>query len=261
MVRREVEAGWILMTQHDHARLAGEIIRHWGNDRFASPDPYNEVVFAVEEHDCGWITWDSRPKLNPATGYPADFMEMDVEDQQEIWSRCCRMHAAKHPYASLLTALHFATLNRMNLSQAPGNSTVARLQQELEGFSAHQLSLSRFQWNHIPPKARVNLRFMQIGDVISLMLCHGWKSRRIADAPVNYSNSHTTLSVESQDGFNYILDPYPFRANPLDLRIQGIRLERKTFRSTADYRAALKKATYENLGFTLSSAGISHPNR
>src|SRR5262245_14152569 len=79
MIRREVKlsgdtALWLLISQVDHARVSGELVRNWKEE--FSP----EVVEAIAHHDDGWATWESVPKLNPAIGAPYSFLEMPVAE-------------------------------------------------------------------------------------------------------------------------------------------------------------------------------------
>ncbi len=253
MIRREEKEGWILITQHDHAQLAWEVMRFWGNDRFVLPDPYDEVLFAIKEHDCGWIDWDSCPKLNPNTSYPVSFMEMSAEDQYEIWSRCYRSHADEHPYASSLIALHFARFNRKVLSKNPVNGLAKSLQQGMDKFISNNLNIS-YANSHlatIPKRVGINLRFLQIGDVLSLMLCRGLKSAEITGVPIDYTGSEVSIRIESEDGFDYTLSPYPFRQNLIELKIQAKRVDSGKFKSEGQYREVLNNSESKTLDFTI----------
>src|SRR3954471_14996863 len=69
MIRRHVGEEFFLIAQDDHAKLAGELARHFGNDRFARPEPQNEVIAGVSLHDAGWPLHDDEPTLN-AGGLP-----------------------------------------------------------------------------------------------------------------------------------------------------------------------------------------------
>ena len=45
----------IIYPQHEHARLAGIIAHHWGNEQFNRPDlPFNEFCTGVALHDFGY---------------------------------------------------------------------------------------------------------------------------------------------------------------------------------------------------------------
>ena len=244
--------GWILITQHDHAELSGQIMTHWGNEVFVRPHPYDEVLFAVREHDSGWKEWDSLPKINPETGYPANFTEMSFEDQGDIWRRCYKPYSQDHTYASILVALHFSKFNRNNLRKDPGNKIAESLHKELKHFVAEKLNLevSNDIIKEIPSEIIKNLKLLQIGDIISLALCHGWRSVEITEVPYDYSGSEATIHIESEDGFNYTVAPYPFDESTLKFSIQGRSLDNKTFSDDEELREKLNTSKYENLDFT-----------
>lgn len=252
MIRRELNEGWILITQYDHSVLAGEVMRHWGNGQFSRPEPFNEVLFAVTEHDCGWAGWDSRPKVNPEHGYPANFMEMEPGDQTGIWRKCFESHSAEHPYASSLIALHFAKFNRSLLSRDPSLPSATALQKEIENFLEAGLGAGAAPGlSAVSEDVSINLRLLQAGDIISLALCHGWESRVITGAPVDYKGTGVDLRIESGDGFSYTVSPYPFSEPLIECPIRGRRLPRKSFSSDEDLRRCLSGSKTEILDFKI----------
>ncbi len=254
MIRREDKEGWVLIAQDDHSRLAGEIMEYWGNERFSGPEPREEVLFAVREHDSGWKGWDAFPKIDHESGYPANFAEMDTRDQSEIWERCFRVNADDHPYASSLTALHFARFNQLTLDKDPEDVSARRLKIELEQFIADKLGieLNGFSLDEMPRDIKVNLKLLQIGDIVSLTLCHGWRSVEIADAPLDYAGNNITLKMESPDGLNYTVTPYPFSEPQLNFSIACRRLVSTSFADDTEYRDALEDAQQERLYFKVS---------
>jgi hypothetical protein len=253
MIRRDKNGGWILIKQNDHALLSGQVMTHWGNTSFARPDPYEEVLFAIKQHDSGWKYWDSEPKMNPENGYPANFTEMSPYDQSVIWSKCYRSHSAEHSYASALIALHFSKFNRSNLKKDPDNLQLKLLQFDMKDFISKELNfyISDAGSGEIPEQIRVNLKLLQIGDIISLTLCHGWRSIEITQAPVDYNGSETTLKMESDDGLNYIISPYPFNRELLEFHIVCRGLDKKTFPNDRDLRESIEHSQSLTLDFTL----------
>ncbi|MCK5710746.1 MAG: DUF3891 family protein [Deltaproteobacteria bacterium] len=253
MIRREKNNGWILITQYDHAGLAGQVMTHWGNGEFAKPAPYDEVLFALREHDSGWKEWDSMPKINPETGYPANFTEMSPHEQYEIWSRCYKLYAATHLYASCLIALHFSKFNQSNIRKNPDLELPKSLQNDMMRFVAEKLDIdvSNVSLEKIPDEVRTNLKLLQIGDIISLTLCHGWRSIEITEAPFDYNGSETTMRMESHDGFNYQITPYPFCDLSLKFSIKGKKLDTRTFSDDEELRERLNNSSYETLDFTI----------
>src|SRR3546814_5390717 len=76
----------IAITQPSHAWLSGQIVRAWGNDVFAKPEPFEEVCLGAEQHDIGWLDWEAAPTLNAETGLPHTFHELGAEDHTRLWT-------------------------------------------------------------------------------------------------------------------------------------------------------------------------------
>jgi hypothetical protein len=253
MIRRDYTRGWILITQYDHAVFAGSIMEHWGNELFSRPRPEEEVIFAVREHDFGWIKWDSSPKINPENGFPANFMEMESSDQTGIWSRSLESHSREHPYASALIALHFARFNNKLIGRDPSDENARRLEGEIGRFVSEKLGNDNTEsgTGQLPEDIMINLRFVQVGDIISLALCHGWTSMELTDVPIDYEGASETLALKSEDGYNYRITPFPFSEDVLTLRISGRKLGRKTFSDDNNLRKEIGDAPYITLDFTI----------
>ncbi len=251
MIRRDEKDGWILISQHDHAELSGDIMKYWGNKEFARLD--SEVLFAIGEHDNGWKEWDSSPKVNSVSGYPMNFLEMSSSDQSEIWRRCFRRYEADHPYASALIALHFGKLNEKSLNKNSNNGTARALQNEIADFVSGMLKINipDLDLNSLPKDVQANLRLVQVADIISLTLCHGWLSIGIDDVPIGYNGSTTALNLKSNDGGHYIITPYPFSQPLINLQVEGRRLGRKKFSGDAELREMLAGSQREILHFSI----------
>ena len=233
--------------------LAGEIIALWGNDAFTRPRPFEEVVLAVAEHDSGWKEWDSLPKINPENGYPANFMEMESADQYNIWKGSYLGHAAVHPYASSLIALHFDRFNEKSLSKNPENGKAKLLEREIREFVSANVGveITPDDLSALPPDVKINLRFVQVGDIISLTLCHGWEEMEIKDVPVDYDGNTALVKITSSDGFNFTMEPHPFAASVIKCSVPAVRLARRSFASDDDLRRALRDAEPTALDFTI----------
>jgi hypothetical protein len=255
MIRREEKEGWFLINQHDHAALSRQIMNYWGNEAFEPPDPQDEVLFAIIEHDNGWKEWDTSPKVNTQTGYPMNFMEMDFPDQKTIWTSSFRRFSEDHPYASALIALHFRVFNEKIIDKNEGNSEAKRLNFEMNKFIAASLNLkfSNSGLLPLPKKAKINLRLLQVGDIISLALSHGWPSIEIDAVPLNYKGTAFRLKLTSSDGKNYIINPYPFSQDTLRFQIIGKRLNQKRFNSDDELRQILNECDIEALELSIKS--------
>jgi len=255
MIRRADKQGWFLTNQHDHAELSGEIMNYWGNSEFIEPDPLDEVLFAVREHDNGWIEWDSSPKVYPENQFPMNFMEINFPDQETIWKRSFRRYSADHPYASALIALHFRKFNQKIIDRNQDNNGSIQLNEEMNDFIATTLNIktSDEDIDSLNEHETVNLRLLQIGDIISLALCHGWKSINIHDVPLDYKGTCLKLKLNSNDGKTFTINPYPFSHPLLSLQVRGRKLDQKIFMDDKELRQKLNECDYEKLEFTILS--------
>ncbi|HUG91584.1 MAG TPA: DUF3891 family protein [Planctomycetaceae bacterium] len=97
MIRREHGRDWLLISQIDHARLAGALAEAWNftGTRFAALR--DDLVQAVRQHDEGWAAWEQLPAVDPESGRPRDFTEMPMPEATGIWGRsiafCLEHHA------------------------------------------------------------------------------------------------------------------------------------------------------------------------
>lgn len=256
MIRRESDEGWVLIAQPDHAFLSSRIMNFWGNEDFETITPGDKVMLAVREHDCGWEKTDSAADFNPENGYPRNFMEMRTESQFEIWSECFERHLGEHPYACALIALHFSEFNERNISRNPSDKAAVSLRNKIRGFLRRNLGIRVGEGSlngYLPVDIRTNLRFLQVGDIISLALCHGTRSVTIRDVPVNYLGDTTEISLFSEDGFNYTVSPNPFSQDSLRFDISGRKLEKKSFGGEAELKEAFHRADGEIFGLSISS--------
>ena len=243
----------ILFTQNDHARLAGDIMNFWGNSRFSSITPFEEVIHAITNHDCGWIDWDNRPRINKENRYPANFMEMETEVQKEIWTKSFEYGLDEHSYSSALIALHFSKLNEKSILNHPDDIEALELQKKINNLISSILDVryNSLTDNDLTGDTMTNLKFLQIGDILSLALCNGWKSTELLEAPIDYENNTIDISLTSNDGFNYKIDPNPFSVEKVNVSINGRRLLKKKFENDEYLRSSLSKAQVEKFYLTI----------
>ena len=158
--------GQVVVTQSAHAWLAAQLARAWGNDRFGSFEPWEEVCLAAEQHDVGMTAWDQSPTLNPATGLPTTFMQMDPETHIRQWTEGPERVLVQSRYAALLTSLHGSALFQ-------GRSSDPRVAEFLVARRAFE---ERLFGTLGAPAAEVarNQRLIWTWDGMSLGLILGW---------------------------------------------------------------------------------------
>src|SRR5919198_6700580 len=82
IIRKEPENALVLIGQTDHSRLVGQLAAHWGNEKFATPKPYESVVRAAAFHDYGWLRYETSPLLDQETGEPFQFLKVPLTETQ-----------------------------------------------------------------------------------------------------------------------------------------------------------------------------------
>ena len=253
MIRREINGGWVLFTQFDHSVLSGEIMKYWGNHTFRGVKTDPQQMYAITYHDKGWIEWDSNPRINPENNYPASFIDMYPEEQHVIWSRCFEDIPEEYLYSSALIALHFSTFNNHLLSSNPGDSQLIEFKNKIINHVSEILNIEPGELESgLPEKVLTGLKYIQIGDVISLTFCNGWDSVTVNDVPVDNNGNRTDIRIESKDGLNYKIEPYPFSDSNLEFDIKGLQIKGKEFSSDKELRTAIKNGIEINFKFTVN---------
>ncbi|MFJ7729885.1 DUF3891 family protein [Neobacillus sp. NPDC097160] len=107
MIIRKWEDSFIMIKQHDHAKISGIISQQWKNDYFFGIDWKDEVVVAIREHDRGWIEADSDPLWNTGQDKPYSFTDYPIESKLAFYTKGIDEVEIKSKYASLLCSLHY----------------------------------------------------------------------------------------------------------------------------------------------------------
>ncbi len=249
MVRRKSGGGWLLFTQDDHAKLSARIMSFWGGG-FFFPDPAAELLFAIAEHDSGWRETDGSPSLNPG-GEPEDFTEVSPPRQTEIWRKSFGGHIGTHPYASALIALHFKKFNDRVLSRGQNDWSLA-LKAEIEELVKKTLGVESTEL--ISGRIRKELKLLQTGDAVSLVLCHGWESFEIKDIPLE-NGGEKTIKLKAVCENSYSVDPWPFsHEGRLSFDIRFSRADGEKFDSNRQLSERIGKREKEKMSFFLFPA-------
>ncbi len=78
MIIRERKDSYIMIKQHDHAFLSGEITKHFNPALLNSEDSFEDVIYAAYEHDCSWIGLDDTPIWNDGATTPYTFFRLST---------------------------------------------------------------------------------------------------------------------------------------------------------------------------------------
>lgn len=224
----------VAITQPAHAWLSGQLARAWGNDRFARPEPWQEVCLGAEQHDIGWLEWEAAPTLNPKTRLPHVFHELGAEQHTALWRRGVELARAYGLYPSLLVSLHANTIygNFFDFEKAPPEDAalVRDFLAEQRAFQAGIVSRLRTDPRHAPHASedRIEHNRLLVGavDRMSLDICWGVdEPRKVPDVPATLGERvDAELRPEGGDPGRLVMNPWPFATDRVELVVEGRRL-------------------------------------
>jgi hypothetical protein len=258
--KREGET-W-LVTQPNHAMLAGLMAAHWGNLEFARPGEFapsanaahlrREFEFAVTQHDNGWWEWEADPTFSPEDGLPqglADVLRDPVEGMKR-WRIGVPRLADAHPYASLLISFHAYWLYASQF--LPDAPEVFRHQlqrrssaypKEIEQAGLAFLEELRFIQQGLVARIggveqlEPHVRLLQFLDGLSLYLCAaviaplqgppkglGNDHVRFENVPRASWEDRVAIEAIPMGGDRIRLEPYPFDIDPMPVSVPARRV-------------------------------------
>jgi hypothetical protein len=219
----------ICIGQPAHAWLSGQLAAAWE----PRPEPFEEVVLAATQHDAGMADWDAAPELNPETGLPQSFMEMELDTHLRLWTHAPHRVLPQSRYAALLVSMHGTALYEMRDLDRMPEERAAKVRAYLDGQRALQ---ERLGAGLDGDQVRRNQRLLWVWDFLSLALCLRWEGRSVNG--IEYTG--TTFA------------PWPLRDESVTLRTEGRRVAGR-FAGVHEMRAALERAPWVPLEFQLSA--------
>lgn len=239
----------VVVGQASHAWVSGQLARAWGNQRFAVPEPREEVCLAAEQHDVGMAEWDLQPSLNPRTGRPHSFLELPLETHLRLWAAAPAKLLSQCSYAALLVSMHGTALNERRDPATLSASQRKLVRDYLESQRQLQAALAERLGADHAELAR-NQRLLWTWDSLSLALCLRWQALHLAAVPAPEGVRELSLTETEADRFT--LDPWPFATRRVDVGCEGRTLLGR-FDTETRLNDALRLAPVIQLSFTLSA--------
>jgi hypothetical protein len=273
MLRYRSPNGWFLIPHPEHARVAGEFARAWGNDRFRTPFPRADVIEGVARHDDGWAVRDQKPLLTregrpsafgvDLVGKYSAFEEIDLEDYLGVRGRAMEVVAETNPYAAILISMHTCnlltahadrtTIKAADLPKLDAFIDRQRLRQaELIGVCA---ASGRFAGRDVTPPTLVeNFRVLQACDNMSLLSCVDYGGRATLLHPLPLNDGGTAeVTVQRVAERTFRLEPWPMNVPRLAIDIAGRPITGEFFSDASEIQRQYSAAPQQTLTITLTS--------
>lgn len=226
MIRRDIanagKSEWLIISQREHAALAGDLASRWTAEPLASWPWREELLAAVYRHDDGWSEWDALPDVSRETGAPLDFLETPLKDVLPIWRDSIAAAEEVGVLAAWVVSGHFDALLRRGLASRPQTNG----QNEADAFLAEQ-NAHRAEWfadwSEAAPQSRtreaadLSLCYLQMFDWLSLWLCCAERTApEIVEAPGLNRLQFTPIAPS-----RIAVSPWPFEPPPLYVQVSG----------------------------------------
>jgi hypothetical protein len=259
IVRKEAGGGMLLIGQTDHSRLVGQLAAHWGNDRFAVPDPYESVVRLATFHDFGWLRYETKPSYDAATGETPEFRKVPTTTRQlEGYAWAADWLLEDDPYAKLLVSKHRTGLwrGRYGAIKHPPHPDFKNLGAEIDAFIATSEAAQETAAGSLDARNLWgNYRLLQVWDLLGLYFCcQDPYEEHIEPVPVTYGDDRqegVRLRMTPKGAGVVAFDPFPFDRRGCRIQLSYKRLPTATYASQAEFIAAYFKAETGLMQFEL----------
>ncbi|WP_042162942.1 DUF3891 family protein [Paenibacillus gorillae] len=113
MILYEKENAYILIAQHEHARISGDLMSAWTawQDQAGNVDPrLGDIIFAAYEHDRSWLDLDSWPLWNDKASAPYSFIDFPPKVRFLYYNKGLDEVQSTNGYAALLCSMLYTSL-------------------------------------------------------------------------------------------------------------------------------------------------------
>ncbi|MBD1370828.1 DUF3891 family protein [Hazenella sp. IB182357] len=159
MIVRLMRERFIVVEQHKHGLIAGELARHMS----FTPVPLNSVLYAIAQHDRGWQKLDEEMKWDEKKQMPYSFATYPQTPKIAAYTNGIAEVESVDAYAACLCSLFYATFFK------------EKSDQEAIQFRDREQERQLHLMTHMPKKDRdqlkTNLELLQFCDDLSLSLC------------------------------------------------------------------------------------------
>jgi hypothetical protein len=200
VIIRERSDSFSLFGQHEHALIAGEFARRWGE----GPSPFEPTIYAIANHDLAWREPDRVVLWNEEKDRPYSFMDYPLHLKLPAQKWGIDQVEAHDPYAGCLCSMHYARF----LLDAERSEEIEYRDGEFERQARINEGMSVAELENLER----NFRFLRLCDGISLFLCLNEPGGDDDPSPYpgGFEFEGTRFGIVWEDSRTLSLDPNPF---------------------------------------------------
>ena len=163
LIIREHDIAFVMIEQNHHAHISAAMMEKWQDSLFDSDPLYTSVLFAIEQHDCGWRFFDEQPFWNDAIQAPYDFTNFPVAPKTVLYTKGIDEVEKHDAYAAALCSAHYHKFMENN------DNEVAKefIKQEANRRSRTMATMDHESLRNFDK----HLALLQFADNISLYMC------------------------------------------------------------------------------------------
>ena len=262
IVRNQSDGSVVMITQNDHAKLAGLFAAHWGNAQFAKPEPFTSAVRAAQYHDTGWFRYETDPRFDSATGTTPTYQQVPNDAAQlAAYQWAVDMLAGVDTYTGILVSKHRTGLwqSRYNVMTSPPPGPPRKLGPEVQDFIARNEAWQKSAAAGVDPRGlAINYNLLQVWDLMSLYICSNeqLKECTIEPVPTAYAEGGNPVAMKlvPSPGARIAAAPYPFDRPALEVGVVFRQLPHEELRDRDSFQAAYFAARPQVANFTFVEA-------
>ena len=195
MLFRSQPSGDIAISQPTHAWISGQILRAWDEVHTET------LLIAAEQHDIGWIDWETVPTFNAETGRPHLFREVGASTHAPMWVRGVqRALGAWGTHVALLISRHGGVIYRRYMDRHRMDAADATAQDYLNARGPIETAWSRALGLEAPELDK-ETALIAFADALSLALCGELKAPLDLQAPGRGGDASTMRTRRATSGF------------------------------------------------------------
>jgi hypothetical protein len=213
MLFRTQSSPVLAISQPAHAWISGQILRAWAA-------PLSEpLLIAAEQHDIGWLDWETAPTFDARTGRPHLFRDVGAALHAPMWSLGVkRALEAWGAHVALLISRHggviysrYVDRHKVSPEDAAAADLYLKTQAPIEAAWARRLGLDARALSN-------QSALVALVDALSLALCGELRTPLEFEAP-DRNGDMLSLRLAEKPGepFEFALTPWPFRVDVIDL--------------------------------------------